>query len=64
MHQSAMDPGAPWAARVSRAATTAAGDSTLGRSTAAAPERAAAIKSSRPHGVSSPLTRITTSRRP
>jgi hypothetical protein len=36
----------------------------LGQEHGGAPERAAAIRSSRPHGVSSPLTRITTSRRP
>ena len=50
--------------RAAIAALTVSTDSTLGSSTASAPAVAAAARSSRPHGVPSALTRMTSSRRP
>ena len=56
--------GAPPASSSSETRSRVAVSATLGMTTAAAPERAAAARSSAPHGVSSPLQRIVSSRRP
>jgi hypothetical protein len=62
MHQSACAAGAPATTRIRSASRTLAALSTLGSSTASAPEVAAILKSSLPQGVSSPFTRRIVSR--
>ena len=56
--------GAPASRKVRAAAMIAPGPSTLGRRMASGPAAEAAMRSSSPHGVCGPLTRITTSRPP
>ena len=56
--------GAPFSRSTRAACMIAPGPSTLGKRIASGPAPAAAIRSSGPHGVCGPLTRMTTSRPP
>ena len=62
--QMSMLSGAPAAWRMEDTSSMPATEATLGMTTAAAPDVAAAARSSAPHGVSSPLQRMVSSRWP
>ena len=64
MHQTGRPAGAPAASRTAQARRTASADSTLGSRMAPGPAAAMAARSAWPQGVSRPLTRTTSSRRP